>query len=102
MKHPAVRLRAVITEEADLDTESFVAAVIRSHENVLRSLRRLAGGAVWPVEGDPRRDRWNRVVLGVPRLVGSSPVVNRCFAGSVDAGPTFGVDPSWSEEGGEY
>jgi hypothetical protein len=39
------------------DLEAFVAAVVRSHESVLRNLRRLAAGVAWPVESDARRDR---------------------------------------------
>jgi hypothetical protein len=44
-------------QKTGTDVDVFVAAVMRSHESLLRNLRRLAGGAVWPVLGDAPRDR---------------------------------------------
>lgn len=39
------------------DVDAFVEAVMRTHGNVVRNLRRLAEGVAWPVESDARRDR---------------------------------------------
>jgi hypothetical protein len=44
-------------QEPDQDVDTFVAAVMRSHESLLRNFRRLASAAAWPVAGDSRRDR---------------------------------------------
>jgi hypothetical protein len=62
------RSRWIVPEQVEPDTDAFVSAVIRSHEAVLRSLRRLAAGVAWPVEGDPVRSRRVAVSRGDSRV----------------------------------
>jgi hypothetical protein len=57
MKSNRARSIPMGAEGSSADVEAFVGAVLRSHDGVLRNLRRLAAGTVWPVEGDARRDR---------------------------------------------
>jgi hypothetical protein len=57
MKSVNARSTSASQQKTSTDVDAFVAAVMRSHESLVRNLWRLAGGAVWPVLADAPRDR---------------------------------------------
>lgn len=57
MRAPTGRAVRSVSQKPQVDTEAFVTAVIRTHESLVRSLRRLAAGVAWPVDGDAMADR---------------------------------------------